>query len=32
MIKENELYGVNTISSGFLKYIVERNKTKIKEV
>lgn len=32
MIKENELYGVNTISSGFLRDIVERNKTKIKEV
>ena len=32
MIKENELYGVNTISSGFLKELVEKPKTKIKEV
>lgn len=32
MIKENNLYGVNTISSGFLKNIVEKPKTKVKEV
>lgn len=32
MIKTNELYGVNTISSSFLKDIVEKPKTKIKEV
>ena len=32
VIKENELYGVNTISSGFLKELVEKQKTKIKEV
>jgi len=32
MIKENEFYGVNTISSGFLKDIVEKHKTKVKEV
>ena len=32
MIKENELYGVNNISSGFLKELVEKTKTKIKGV
>lgn len=32
MIKENELYGVNSISSGFLRDIVEKHKSKIREV
>lgn len=32
MIKNNKLYGVNTISSNLLKDIVEKPKTKIKEV
>jgi len=32
LIKENELYGVNAISSGLLKNIVEKPKTKVKEV
>lgn len=32
MIKENEFYGINTISSGLLKEIFEKPKTKIKEV
>ncbi len=32
MIKENKLYGVNAISTSFLREIVEKPKTKIKEV
>ena len=32
MIKTNEKYGVNVISSSFLRDIVEKPKTKIKEV
>lgn len=32
MIKENNLYDVNAISTGFLKGIVEKPKTKVKEV